>query len=78
MCRVDRPIAGYGVSRTCESSLVSVSGSRDIEQCLREYYAVYTIARQRLGKHIPAQVNARDNRTSVARQRRGKHALSTV
>jgi hypothetical protein len=29
------------------------------------------IARQRLGKHIPARANARDNRASIARQRRG-------
>jgi hypothetical protein len=36
------------------------------------------IDRQRLGQHIPAQANARDNRTSIARQRRGKHASSTV
>jgi hypothetical protein len=35
-------------------------------------------ARQRLAKHIPAEVNARNNRTSVARQRRDKHASSTI
>jgi hypothetical protein len=32
------------------------------------------ITRQRLGKHIPAGVNARNNRTSIARQRISKHA----
>jgi hypothetical protein len=32
------------------------------------------IARQRLGKHIPAGANARINRTSIARQRISKHA----
>jgi hypothetical protein len=35
-------------------------------------------ARQRLGKHILARSNARDNRTYIARQRRGKHASSTI
>jgi hypothetical protein len=30
-------------------------------------------ARQRLGKHIPAQANSLNNRTSIARQRISKH-----
>jgi hypothetical protein len=33
-----------------------------------------TIARQRLGKHIPAEANARNNRTSTVSQRISKHA----
>jgi hypothetical protein len=32
------------------------------------------IARQRLGKHIPAGANARNNRMPIARQRINKHA----
>jgi hypothetical protein len=32
------------------------------------------IDKQRLGKHIPAEANARHNRTSIARQRISKHA----
>jgi hypothetical protein len=36
------------------------------------------IARQRLGKHIHAGGNARDNRTSIAGQRRSKHASPTI
>jgi hypothetical protein len=36
------------------------------------------IARQRLGKHIPAGANARRNRTSIARQRSSKHASLTI
>jgi hypothetical protein len=36
------------------------------------------IARQRLGKHIPARANARKNRTSIARQRISKHASLTI
>jgi hypothetical protein len=36
------------------------------------------IARQQLGKHIPARANARDNRTSIARQQRDKHASSKI
>jgi hypothetical protein len=36
------------------------------------------IARQRLAEHIPAEANARNNTTSIARQRRGNHALSKV
>jgi hypothetical protein len=33
------------------------------------------IARQRLGKYIPAEANAINNRTSIARQRISKHAF---
>jgi hypothetical protein len=36
------------------------------------------IARQRLGKHITSRANARDNRSTIARQRRGNHASSTI
>jgi hypothetical protein len=36
------------------------------------------IARQRLGKHIPAEANARNNRTSIARHRISKHASLTI
>jgi hypothetical protein len=36
------------------------------------------IARQRLGKHIPAQGNSRNNRTSIARQRISKHTSLTI
>jgi hypothetical protein len=35
-------------------------------------------ARQRLGKHIPTRANVRDNRTSIARKQRVKHASSTI
>jgi hypothetical protein len=38
------------------------------------YCDVQTIARQRLGKHIPVGANARNNKTSIARQRISKHA----
>jgi hypothetical protein len=37
-----------------------------------------TVVWQRLGKHIPAEANARDNRTSIARQRTSKHASFTT
>jgi hypothetical protein len=36
------------------------------------------IARQRVAKHIPAESNARNNRTLIARQWRGKQALLTI
>lgn len=36
------------------------------------------MARQRVAKHIPAEANERNNWTSVARQRRGIQALSTI
>jgi hypothetical protein len=36
------------------------------------------IARQRLGKHIPVEAYARNNRTSIARQRISKPAFSTI
>jgi hypothetical protein len=36
------------------------------------------IARWRVGKHIPAEANARNNRTSVARERSSKHVSLTI
>jgi hypothetical protein len=36
------------------------------------------IARQRLGKHIPAEANVRNNRTSIARQRISKHTFLRI
>jgi hypothetical protein len=36
------------------------------------------IARQRLGKHIPAEVYSRNNRMTIARQRISKQAFSTI
>jgi hypothetical protein len=36
------------------------------------------ITRQRLGKHIFAQAYARNNRTSIARQRTSQHASLTI
>jgi hypothetical protein len=44
---------------------------------LREIKRIVTyrpILRQRLGKHISAGANARNNRASIARQRSSKHA----
>jgi hypothetical protein len=37
-----------------------------------------SIARQRVAKHIPAEANARNNMTSIARQLRGNQAFSTI
>jgi hypothetical protein len=36
------------------------------------------ITRQRVTKHIPAEANAPNNKRSIARQRRGKQALSRI
>jgi hypothetical protein len=36
------------------------------------------IARQRLDKHIHAEANGRNNRTSIAKQRISKHASLTI
>jgi hypothetical protein len=36
------------------------------------------IARQRLGKHIPAQAYVRNSRTSIARQMTNRHSSLTV
>jgi hypothetical protein len=36
------------------------------------------IARQRLGKHTPAEAYAGNNRTSVAKQRISKQAFTTI
>jgi hypothetical protein len=42
---------------------------------LIQYNVIYRpIARQRLGEHIPAGANARNNKTSIARQLISKHA----
>jgi hypothetical protein len=39
------------------------------------YFVTYTpISRQRLGKHIVAEANARNDKTSIVRQRISKHA----
>jgi hypothetical protein len=35
-------------------------------------------ARQRVGRHIPAGINERNNRKSIARQRISKHASLTI
>jgi hypothetical protein len=44
-----------------------------------DYVTYIPIARQRLGKHIPVRANARENTTSIARQRISKHdSLTTV
>jgi hypothetical protein len=43
-----------------------------------KYCDVYTHCWQRHGKHIPAEENARNNRTSTARQRVGKHTPLTI
>jgi hypothetical protein len=37
-----------------------------------------SIARQRFGKQVPAEVNAVNNRKSIARQRISKHAFLTI
>jgi hypothetical protein len=49
-------------------------------QAQSSYYIVacIPIARQRLGKHIPAEAKARNNRTSIARQRISQHAFLTI
>jgi hypothetical protein len=36
------------------------------------------IARKRLAKHIPAEANARNNKTSISRQQTSKHASLTT
>jgi hypothetical protein len=41
-------------------------------------WIVWRIARQWLGKHIQTGAKARNNRTSIARQRRNKHLSSTT
>jgi hypothetical protein len=36
------------------------------------------IARQRVDKHVPAEANARNSRTSIAKQRSCKHVYLTI
>jgi hypothetical protein len=36
------------------------------------------IAKQWVAKHIPAEANARNNRNSIVRQRRGEHNFATI
>jgi hypothetical protein len=42
--------------------------------CFQHIVMCIHIARQRVSKHIPAGVNARNNTTSIARQHISKHA----
>jgi hypothetical protein len=37
-----------------------------------------SISKERVAKYISAEANARNNRTSIARQRHGKQGLSTI
>jgi hypothetical protein len=71
-----------------------VQSDRDLQQCPELYYALIgkdgrpihlyitvlciPIARQRLGKHIPAQANSINNMTFIASHRISKHASVTV
>jgi hypothetical protein len=44
----------------------------------QHFVACIIIARQRLGKHIPAEAISFNNRTSVARQRSSKYTSLTI
>jgi hypothetical protein len=51
--------------------------------CIHETNSLYVVTyrpttRQGLGKHIPSEVYASNNRTSIARQRINKQAFSTI
>jgi hypothetical protein len=48
-----------------------------IDMCINIVTCI-PIARQRFGKHIRAEANARNSRTCIARQRISKHASLTV
>jgi hypothetical protein len=74
-----------------QEATFSSKTSVDFQQNIRRYipedrslqyaYCIVTyrpIARQRLGKHIPAQAYARNNRTSTARQWISQHASLTI
>jgi hypothetical protein len=47
-------------------------------ETLKHIVTCRPIARQRLGKHIPAEPNARNNRTFIARQRISKLSSLTI
>jgi hypothetical protein len=54
---------------------------KHLEKCwnYRENNVTCTpIARQRVGKHVPAEANARNNRTSIVMQRSCKHGSLTI
>jgi hypothetical protein len=78
----------YGPTQKSNLTYISISrqGSKcsraTIEKCIARsvFYVVraMSIARRRVAKHIPAEANARKNRTCIARQLRGKHAFATV
>jgi hypothetical protein len=46
--------------------------------CNHDIVTCIATAKQRLGKHIPAEANASNNRTSTARQRISKYASLTI
>jgi hypothetical protein len=59
-------------------SQIAVSQIYRLHLFLLENIVTTPIARQRVGKHVPAEANARKNRTSIARQRSSKHASLTI
>jgi hypothetical protein len=46
--------------------------------CVDNIVTCIPIARQGVGKHVPAEANARNNRTSIATQRSCKYASLTI
>jgi hypothetical protein len=52
--------------------------TRSIARSVLRVVRAMPTARQKIAKHIPAEANARTNRTSTARQWRGKQALQTI
>jgi hypothetical protein len=54
------------------------STNNSVLPTVKQIVTYILIARQRLGKHIPALGYARNNRTSIARQRISKQAFSAI
>jgi hypothetical protein len=59
-----------GINLLRQTELISITGPDPVINIV----TYRPIARQQLGKHIPAGANERNNRKSIARQRISKHA----
>jgi hypothetical protein len=76
------PYFGYAFKQTCETSSAACRKYKLVNRGnIILWLNIVTripVAGQRLGKHIPAEANARNNRTPIARQRISKHASLSI
>jgi tRNA(Arg) A34 adenosine deaminase TadA len=84
-CHASRQFPAFGHNRK-NFNIVTVDpflgkARNTLTQQEKRYCHAVLIARQRAGKHIPAEANVRKNRTSIVRQRpkyEGKNRITSV